>query len=71
MDLATTKLLSFFNLMLISSMLTLFIFILLVWLIKVLFEATQGDHTKFVANGLKIGFLLFISSEVMLFFAVF
>lgn len=70
-DLATTRLLSFCNSLLFSIMLILFVVTLVMWLVKVLFEATQGDHTKFVANGLKIGFLLFVSSEIMLFFAVF
>jgi len=44
---------------------------LILWLIQVLNEGFSGEHTKFVMNGLKLGFLLFICSEIMLFFAVF
>jgi cytochrome c oxidase subunit 3 len=41
------------------------------WIFQILKEGFKGEHTKYVMNGLKLGFLLFISSEVMLFFAVF
>lgn len=70
-DLTTPKLGSVIDLIVISIMLTLFIVTFIIWLINVLIESIYGDHTKFVVKGLKIGFLLFISSEIMLFFAVF
>lgn len=42
------------------------------WLIDVNYEASyQGQHTKIVQNGLKIGFALFILSEIMFFFGFF
>jgi cytochrome c oxidase subunit 3 len=38
----------------------------------VIFEAVyQGRHTSYVQKGLRLGFLLFIVSEIFLFFAFF
>lgn len=71
LDLLTVRFGFFWDWIIISVMLTLFIIIFLIWLINVLMESLRGDHTKFVVKGFKIGFLLFISSEIMLFFAVF
>jgi cytochrome c oxidase subunit 3 len=34
-------------------------------------EGTNGHHTKAVLTGLKLGFILFIVSEVMFFFSFF
>jgi heme/copper-type cytochrome/quinol oxidase subunit 3 len=31
----------------------------------------EGQHTSYVRKGLKLGMILFIASEVMLFFAFF
>jgi heme/copper-type cytochrome/quinol oxidase subunit 3 len=48
------------------------IYILGLWWRDVVREATfEGQHTSFVQRGIKIGFLLFILSEVMFFFAFF
>lgn len=45
---------------------------LFVWLKDVVRESTfQGHHTKITVLGLKIGFLLFIISEVLFFFSFF
>ena len=45
---------------------------LIVWLKDVIRESTfQGYHTKATVLGLKIGFLLFIVSEVLFFFSFF
>ena len=42
------------------------------WWRDVVREATfEGQHTSFVRNGLKMGMVLFIISEAMLFFAFF
>jgi len=41
------------------------------WWIDVVHEAEDGSHTSVVVNGLKMGMLLFIVSEVMFFFAFF
>ena len=44
----------------------------IIWWRDVVREATfEGHHTKAVQTGLKLGFALFIASEVMLFFAFF
>jgi cytochrome c oxidase subunit 3 len=43
-----------------------------VWWRDIIREATlQGHHTKIVQDGLKYGMLLFITSEVCLFFSFF
>lgn len=60
-----------FNRIAITIALVSFLISVLIWLVQVLREAASGEHTNFVINGLKLGFLLFISSEIMLFFAVF
>ena len=45
---------------------------LILWLKDVIREATfQGHHTKAALAGLKIGFLLFIVSEILFFFSFF
>jgi len=48
------------------------IFNLILWWRDVIREATfEGHHTKVVQKGLRIGFILFILSEVMFFFSFF
>jgi len=41
------------------------------WFFSILKESSQGYHTKKVQHGLRLGMILFILSEVMLFFAFF
>lgn len=41
------------------------------WFLAILQESSEGYHTKKVQSGLRLGMLLFILSEVMLFFAFF
>jgi cytochrome c oxidase subunit III len=41
------------------------------WWRDVIFESRHGDHTDVVARGLRIGMVLFITSEVLFFFAFF
>lgn len=42
------------------------------WWRDVIYEATfEGHHTSYVRKGLKLGMVLFIASEIMLFFAFF
>jgi len=41
------------------------------WFISIVKESSQGYHTTKVQHGLRMGMLLFILSEVMLFFAFF
>jgi cytochrome c oxidase subunit 3 len=41
------------------------------WFISIIKESSQGYHTSKVQHGLRMGMLLFILSEVMLFFAFF
>jgi len=41
------------------------------WFIAIVRESSQGYHTRKVQKGLRMGMLLFILSEVMLFFAFF
>lgn len=41
------------------------------WFVAIVKESSQGYHTKKVQKGLRMGMLLFILSEVMLFFAFF
>jgi len=43
----------------------------MVWFSAIVLESGQGYHTKKVQEGLRMGMLLFILSEVMLFFAFF
>ena len=51
---------------------TLFTMSLTIWWRDVIREATfEGMHTKLVQKGLRIGFILFILSEIMFFFAFF
>ena len=48
------------------------IFVMFSWFWDIIIESTfQGNHTKRVVKGLKIGFILFVLSEVMLFFSFF
>ncbi len=48
------------------------LFMMFVWWRDIIREGTyEGQHTKSVQTGLKIGMLLFIASEVMFFFAFF
>lgn len=48
------------------------LFAFISWLWDIIIEATfEGRHTKAVQRGLKIGFILFIVSEVMFFFSFF
>jgi cytochrome c oxidase subunit 3 len=50
----------------------LFIFSVISWLWDIIIEATfEGRHTKAVQQGLRIGFILFIVSEIMFFFSFF
>lgn len=41
------------------------------WFLSIVKESSQGHHTLKVQHGLRMGVLLFIVSEVMLFFAFF
>jgi cytochrome c oxidase subunit 3 len=42
------------------------------WFLDISREAVvNGDHTRIVRKGLKIGFIFFIASEIMLFFGFF
>jgi hypothetical protein len=41
------------------------------WFISIVKESSQGYHTSKVQQGLRMGMILFILSEVMLFFAFF
>jgi cytochrome c oxidase subunit 3 len=41
------------------------------WFISIIKESSQGYHTSKVQQGLRLGMLLFILSEIMLFFAFF
>lgn len=41
------------------------------WFISIIKESSQGFHTSKVQQGLRMGMILFILSEVMLFFAFF
>lgn len=52
--------------------LTMILFMMYCWWRDIIREATiEGQHTKSVQSGLKMGMLLFIASEVMFFFAFF
>ena len=48
-----------------------FFFLLAFWGQKVSDESLNGYHTRKVQNGLRLGFILFILSEVMFFFSIF
>lgn len=41
------------------------------WFVAIIKESSQGYHTTKVQKGLRMGMLLFILSEIMLFFAFF
>ena len=41
------------------------------WFLDIILESFKGNHTSYVANGLRIGFILLIVSEVMFFFSFF
>jgi len=41
------------------------------WLLDVISESSEGNHTSYVANGLRLGFVLLIISEIMFFFSFF
>jgi cytochrome c oxidase subunit 3 len=51
--------------------LILIIFISYLWWRDIIREGRKGDHTKKVQKGLLLGFILFIISEIMLFFSLF
>lgn len=53
------------------ALLGTFFFLLAFWGQKVSDESRNGHHTRKVQNGLRMGFILFILSEVMFFFSVF
>lgn len=48
-----------------------FIFVLLVWIKDVILEGFSGYHNMVVDHGFKIGFLIFILTEVIFFFSIF
>ena len=47
------------------------LFFLSRWLLDIILESFLGNHTRYVANGLRIGFVLMIVSEIMFFFSFF
>nr|UKA77697.1 cytochrome c oxidase subunit III [Parakontikia ventrolineata] len=49
----------------------LLIFVVLLWFGNVEYEASTGNHSLVVSKGLRLGMLLFISSEVLFFFSFF
>ena len=49
----------------------MFTLTLLSWFIMVVRESQAGHHTAVVQQGLRLGFVLFIASEIMFFFAFF
>jgi heme/copper-type cytochrome/quinol oxidase subunit 3 len=51
--------------------LVLVLFVMFLWWADVIQEAFDGYHTDEVAKGLRLGFILFIVSEVMFFFSFF
>jgi heme/copper-type cytochrome/quinol oxidase subunit 3 len=59
------------GLLLFLSNLVLSSLILFFWWGDVIQESFQGHHTEIVAKGLRLGFILFIVSEVMFFFSFF
>lgn len=54
-----------------QSAVILLIGVLFSWFITVVIESGNGDHTAEVRKGLRLGMILFILSEVMLFFSFF
>lgn len=60
-----------FGLVLFVSNLALSSLILFFWWGDVVSESFEGHHTEIVAKGLRLGFILFIVSEVMFFFSFF
>ena len=47
----------------------LLVYVICLWFYNIIIESTfQGNHTKKVQSGLKMGMVLFITSEVMFFF---
>ena len=50
----------------------LLVYVICLWFYNIIIESTfQGNHTKKVQSGLKMGMVLFITSEVMFFFSFF
>lgn len=49
----------------------MFTIVLFSWFIQVVYEAGLGHHTQIVSQGLRLGMILFIVSETMLFFSFF
>jgi cytochrome c oxidase subunit 3 len=47
------------------------LFFLTRWFTDIILESFKGHHTSYVANGLRIGFVLMIVSEIMFFFSFF
>jgi len=47
------------------------LFFLTRWFLDIILESFKGNHTSYVANGLRIGFVLMIISEIMFFFFFF
>ena len=47
------------------------LFFLTRWFLDIILESFKGNHTSYVANGLRIGFVLMIISEIMFFFSFF
>ena len=47
------------------------VLIFILWLRDVIREGKAGFHTEAVASGIKLGFILFLVSEVMVFFSIF
>jgi len=41
------------------------------WFLDIILESLKGNHTSYVANGLRLGFILLIISEIMFFFSFF
>lgn len=52
-------------------LIAVFLALMAIWGQKVSDESLAGHHTKKVQNGLRMGFILFIVSEVMFFFSIF
>lgn len=46
-------------------------FFLTRWFLDIILESFKGNHTSYVANGLRLGFVLLIVSEIMFFFSFF
>ena len=41
------------------------------WFLDIILESFKGNHNSYVANGLRIGFILLVVSEIMFFFSFF